>query len=103
MVERIEDFKKLINEDKKYCEQLYHYATVRLMAHKYAYYVQSGNFISDDGYDCEEKSWYVMGRALGHLKEDEKSPCIDFDEKHPLAKEGIELAKKLKMKTGRDE
>lgn len=98
MERRIEEFKELANADRNYCEQLYYYATVRLMAHKYAYYVLSGHFISDHGYDREEKSWYIMGRALGHLKEDEITPCVDFDEKHPLAKEGIKLANKLKMR-----
>lgn len=65
------------------------------MAHKYAYYKLNTEFISDIGYDHEEKSWYVMGRALGLLKEDEISPCIDYDENHPLAIEGQKLAEML--------
>lgn len=96
MLERIEDFKKRINIDgKEFCEELYNYATVRLLAHKYAYYVHSEIFVDDGTYDIEEKSWWIMGRALGHLKEDETSPCIDFDSKHPKANDAIKYATTL--------
>lgn len=98
MNDKIEEFKLRIRVESEYCEELYRHATIRLLAHKYAYYVLNGHYIEDIGYDGEEKSWYVMGRALGYLKEDETSPCIDFDEKHPLAKEAIEYSKTLKLR-----
>lgn len=95
---RIEEFQNRIeSEGREFCEELYRYATIRLLAHKYAYYVMNGHFISDGAYDGEEKSWYVMGRALGLLKEDETSPCVDFDTKHPLASEAITYAQTLKL------
>ena len=95
----IKEFKERIKADgRKFCEELYRHATIRLLAHKWAYYVHSKDFICDVGYDGEEKSWYIMGRALGHLKEDETSPCIDFDKRHPLAKEAIAYAKTLKFR-----
>jgi hypothetical protein len=92
---RIEDFKTRIEIEPDVCQALYDYATIRLLAHKYAYYKLSQEIIKDAGYDHEEQSWYVMGRALGVLKEDETSPCIDFDENHPLASEGQKLAELL--------
>lgn len=99
MLERIEEFKKRIDADgKEFCEELFNRATIRLMAHKYAYYVHSQIFVTDDAYDIEEKSWYVMGRALEHLTEDETTPCIDFDATHPKANDGIKLANTLVYK-----
>lgn len=92
---RIEDFKQRIKAEPDFCLELFEYATVRLMAMKYAYYVLNQEIIKDYAYDLEEKSWYVMGIALGLLKEDEISPCVGFDEKHPKAEEGVALAKKL--------
>lgn len=95
----IEEFKVRIEKDgKDFCQELFERATVRLMAHKYAYYVCHNNFVSDYAYDFEEKSWYVMGRALGFLKEDETSPCVDYDPKHPYAEEGRKLAERLMRK-----
>ena len=92
----IKEFQERFEIDgRDFCEELYRYATIRLLSHKYAYYVHNAAYVQDMTYDGEETSWYIMGRALGHLKEDETSPCVDFDEKHPLANEGIELAKKL--------
>lgn len=96
--ERINDFKERVKEDPEYCLELYEYSTIRLLAHKYAYYILNGQFIEDVGYDGEEHSWYIMGMALGLLKEDETSPCVGFDYNHPLAKKGIELAKRLKLR-----
>lgn len=94
--ERIAEFKERIKTDgSEFCHELFEWATIRLLAHKYAYYVANEPYIKDITYDGEEKSWYVMGRALGVLKEDETSPCIDFDLKHPLAQKGIKLAKEL--------
>jgi hypothetical protein len=99
MNNRIKDFEARIQMEREYCEELYRWATVRLLAFKYAYYVLAEEIIKDIAYDGEETSWYVMGRALGHLKEDETSPCIDYDPKHPLASEAEALAKKyLKIK-----
>nr|BFD64800.1 hypothetical protein BdHM001_34810 [Bdellovibrio sp. HM001] len=95
---RIDEFKERFQQERDFCEQLFQEATVRLMAAKYAYYVHSNPFIDDTAYDIAEKSWYVMGIALGHLKEEETSPCVDFDENHPKAKEGMALAKKLMKK-----
>lgn len=96
---QIKEFKKRIKTDgRKFCEELYHYATIRLLAHKWAYYVKSQFFVDDVAYDIEERSWFVMGRSLGYLSADETSPCIDFDPKHPLAKEAIKYAKTLKFR-----
>lgn len=93
---RIDAFKVRMETELEFCEELFRYATVRLLAAKYAYYELAKPFIEDLAYDGEEESWYVMGRALGHLKEDETSPCVDWNANHPLAQEGIELAKKIK-------
>lgn len=62
--------------------------SVRLMAHKYAYYVKNEAYIKDITYDLEEKGWYRFGRELGLLEEEETSPCIDFDHEHPMAGDG---------------
>lgn len=93
---RIAEFQERALSERAFCEELFRDATVRLLAHKYIYYVESKQFVDDVAYDCEEETWFVMGRALGLLTEDETSPCVDFDEKHPLAKEGIRLARRLK-------
>ena len=96
---RIAKFKARIEEDGLlFCLELFETATIRLMAHKYAYYVCSNPYLDDNAYDLEEKGWYAMGVALGLLKEDEISPCVDFDPNHGYADKGIELAKSL-MKT----
>lgn len=96
---RIEAFKERVETDgQKYCIYLFNLATIRLLAHKYAYYQLGGHFISDDGYDIEEQSWFVMGRALGLVAEDETSPCVGFDHNHPLAEAGKELASKLTIR-----
>lgn len=98
--QRIQAFaKRIVDDGREFCEELYHHATVRLLAHKYAYYIKNCHFIVDIAYDGEEKSWYIMGRALGLLKEDETSPCVDFNENHPLAKEGIALTNTLVPRT----
>lgn len=97
--EQIAEFTQRIADDgREFCEGLFHNATVNILAHKYAYYVLNGHFIDDYTYDMDERSWYIMGRALGLLQEDETSPCVDFNENHPLAKEGIALAKSLKLR-----
>lgn len=96
--ERISAFQKRIETEPEYCLELFELATVQLMSAKYAYYVKSNPYIDDLGYDITEKSWYVMGRALGILDEDVTSPCIDWDETHPMAEKGIELYKRLKRK-----
>lgn len=95
--ERIKEFEKRIEEDgREFCQSLFEYATVRLICHKYAYYVLHVHFVEDIAYDGEEKSWFIMGRALGALRDDETSPCVDFDPTHPKANEGIALANSLK-------
>ena len=92
---RIEFFKKRIEDDgRDFCYSLYEEETIRILAHKYLYYVLSQSIIRDETYDILEKIWYVMGRALGILKEDETSPCIDFDTNHVYAKQAEELALK---------
>lgn len=93
--ERITAFQERFATEPEFCEELFRYATVRLLAFKYAYYVLNEVIVKDITYDGEEKSWFVMGRALGHIGPDEHTPCIDFDETHPLALEGIALAKSL--------
>ena len=91
----IKDFKKRMETELDFCKELFESATIRLMAGKYAYYVLSEEFMKDAAYDICEKGWYIMGRALGVLSEDETGPCIDFDEKHPYAEKGKELALKF--------
>jgi len=71
--------------DLEYKHKLFKRATLRLLAHKYAYYVLSTNYIKDVTYDLEEKQWFTLGRELGMLNEEETSPCIDFDHEHTLA------------------
>ena len=94
--QRIIEFKARIEVDgREFCEELFKYATIRLLAHKYAYYVASNSYIKDLTYDLEEKGWWVMGRALELIAVDDTSPCIDFDHSHPLAFEGEKLAKSL--------
>jgi hypothetical protein len=96
LTERIENFKKRIEIDSlDFCLSLFEYSTTRLLAFKYAYYILSEELVKDQTYDAEEKSWYIMGRALDMIKEDETSPCIDFNFNHPLANDGIALAKTL--------
>jgi|SRR5665213_2907856 len=93
-----EAFRKRMETELEWCHELFKYATIRLLALKYAYYVESRTIVEDLAYDMDEKSWFMMGRELGLLKEDETSPCIDFDPKHPYADEAIALAKTLKEK-----
>lgn len=96
--DRIEAFKLRTDTDREYCLYLFEYASIRLLAAKYAYYICCNNFITDNAYDLEEKSWFVMGRALNLLNDEETSICIDFDAEHYLAPKAIELAKKLMKK-----
>ncbi len=95
---RIEEFKERMKTELEFCHELFRYATVRLLASKYAYYECSNSYEDDVAYDLGEKSWYVMGRALNVLTEDETSPCVDWDSRHPLANEAIELANRLMRK-----
>lgn len=96
--ESVAKFKARLETEREWCEQLYRDLTVRLLAHKYAYYVESKHFIDDFAYDGLENSWRIMGTALGYLAPGDISPCIDFDYNHPLANEGIELARSLKTR-----
>lgn len=99
VAERITDFKKRINEDgRDFCLELFEWAEVRLLAHKYAYYVQSAPYIDDYTYDLEEESWRIMGQALGLLDAETTSPCVDFDWNHRFAKEAEKLALKYSKK-----
>jgi hypothetical protein len=93
-----EAFRKRMETELEWCHELFKYATIRLLALKYAYYVESRTIVEDVTYDGEEAGWFMMGSCLGLLKEDETSPCIDFDPKHPYADEAIALAKTLKEK-----
>lgn len=92
---RVEAFKIKMGTELEFCNQLFREATVRLLAAKYCYYIKDDQMWKDYSYDVYEKSWWIMGMALGLLNEDEFTPCIDFDIKHPLAQEGIALASKL--------
>lgn len=95
---RIEEFKRRVALEPAHCEELFLHATIRLLAHKYAYYILHEPYIKDYAFDIEEQSWYIMGIALGLLTEDQTSPCIDFSYDHPQAQAGIEMALKF---TGR--
>lgn len=95
---RITDFKLRMEIELDYCHHLFHYSTVRLLALKYWYYVKSETIVDDIAYDLEEKSWYVMGRALDLVDKEDISPCVDFDESHPLAEEAIQYANTLRPK-----
>lgn len=90
-------FKKRMETELDYCNELFHNSTIRLLAAKYDYYVLCRNetWMSDIGYDMTEQGWYVMGRALGLLEPDETSPCVGFDNNHPLAQQGKELCLKF--------
>jgi NAD-dependent DNA ligase len=97
--DRIEEFKSRVSSNPEFYQKLYEETTVRLLAFKYAYYILAETIVKDDFYDGLEQSWYVMGRGLGLLNEDETSPCVGFDENHPMAEQGIALAKHfLKIK-----
>lgn len=97
--EQIKQFEKRIETDGlDFCTSLYEYAEIRLMAHKYAYYVANNPIVSDEVYDGEEGGWFIMGRALGDLDEDIVSPCIGWDSSHRSAKKGMELARQLMRK-----
>jgi len=94
----IELFQKRMETELPFCKGLFEYATVRLLAFKYAYYVLDKHIVEDITYDGEEKNWYNMGIALGVLKEDETSPCVGFDASHPLARKAMKLAARLPEK-----
>lgn len=96
IAEHVQDFKERAKNEPGYCQELFRYATVRLMAHKYGYYVASDPLVSDATYDVEEKGWYCMGLALGLLKDDETSPCVGFDDTHAMAKAGQELYESMR-------
>lgn len=100
LMEDYREFKLRTKEDPDYCLELFHYATVRLLAFKYAYYVLNKYIAEDIQYDGEEKCWYLMGRALKLLDKNETSPCVGFDAKHVLAQKGMELAISLPTKRG---
>lgn len=95
---KIDFFKNRIISEPEFCLELFNNLTVRLLALKYAYYIKNEELVKDYSYDGSEKEWYAMGLALDLLKEDETSPCIDFDYKHPKAEEAIALAEKLLRK-----
>jgi hypothetical protein len=86
---RIEEFKKRLETERNFCEELFELSTINVLAHKYLYYEKHNAIIEDYAYDCIESSWYIMGRALGVLGEDVTSPCVDFNYKHPLAERAI--------------
>lgn len=92
----IEEFQERIKTEKDFCEELFREQTIRILAMKYEYYILNKTHFKDHVYDMGEKLWYIMGIALGNLKEDETSPCVGFDENHPLSKEAIKLAEKWK-------
>lgn len=71
-----------------------------LLKHKYLYYVKNAAVISDYDYDMlEQRSWNLAAQ-LGFKADKWEDPdenekdhvhhMVDFDKKHPLAKEVIE-------------
>ena len=92
----IEQFKERVKTEKAFCEELFKKQTIRVLAMKYEYYITLNTHFKDITFDLEEKDWYVMGRGLGVLKEDDHSPCVEFDFKHPLAQDAIKLAESWK-------
>lgn len=80
------------SEPTEYQIELFNWMTLRLMAAKYAYYIENKNYVDDLNYDLSEKDWYKFGLELGLLTEDETSPCIDFDFNHPMANDAQDLA-----------
>lgn len=94
--QQIKQFETRIEVDGlEFCTSLYEDAEIKLMACKYAYYVKDNPYKKDEAYDILEHCWYVMGRALGDLEEDETSPCVGWDSGHRSAKKGMELAERL--------
>ena len=97
---RIEETRSRIETDgMEFLGTLFRYAEIRIMAAKYVYYNHPKMvFMEDLQYDIEETNWYIIGRAIGALKEDETSPCIDWDPKQRFAPEakclGLRLMKK---------
>lgn len=81
-----------MTDDEKYKHVLFNWMTLRLMAHKYAYYVHGEAYLKDVTYDLEEKGWHRFGVELGLLNDDEHSPCIDFDWNHPMAQDAKVLS-----------
>ncbi len=94
----IAEFQERMKTELVFCRVLFDYATIRLLASKYAYYECSNPYEKDMAYDLREKDWFIMGRALGLLAEDETSPCVDWNPDHPFAAEAIELANRLMPK-----
>lgn len=88
---------KIKTDGREFCLELFNEATIRLLMAKYDYYECNGKYevMSDITYDKTEKSWYMMGIGLGLLKEDEISPCVDWDPNHPKATEAVEKFNKL--------
>lgn len=96
---QIQEFEARIQDDGlEFCATLFQEAELRVMAAKYAYYVSNNPYLDDMAYDILENSWYIMGRALGAIDEDETSPCIGFDSSNKFAPQAIQLAKKLMKK-----
>lgn len=94
----IRDFRKRLETEREFCLELFRETTIKVLAAKHAYYVLNNPYLDDLGYDLMEYNWYVMGRALELVEQDEHTPCVDFDESHPLAKEAIELSQRLRRK-----
>jgi hypothetical protein len=99
ILEDIKLFKVRIKNEPMVCENLFKLASTRLLAAKYGYYVREA-MIKDNTYDIEEENWHIMGRALGHLMEEDTSPCVGWNENHPYAKAGIELYNRLNLLGG---
>jgi hypothetical protein len=76
-------------------EEIFETMTKRLMLAKYCYYVKNHGLMYDWAYDFLEKEWYTLGRKLGKLGEHETSPCVDFDQNHPLAKYAEQVYEEL--------
>lgn len=94
----IKEFKERIKKEPEVCMRLFKHTEIHLMAMKYAYYVVGIPYVKDVTYDGVERSWYIMGRALGILNENETSPCVGFDENHKYAKRARLIAYKLRKR-----
>lgn len=94
--DQIKEFEERIYRDGlDFCSELYEEAEIMLMAAKYAYHVSNKPIVSNEKYDLMEQAWYVMGRALGDLDEDENSPCVGWDSGQRSARAARDLAHRM--------
>lgn len=70
--------------------------TIELLYHKYLYYELQRPIIGDYAYDMIEHRWIQVGVELGFDMENYPN-WVDFDRRHPLAKDALKFAKKEGM------